>query len=64
MIKRIWNKIKKEQAAWYLVLLFAVVILLASCQWQSPADKGFDKYSVEHIHGPHCDHTGFKRGLI
>ena len=64
MLDRIWKKIKKEKDAWLLVILLLTVFLIASCSWNSPADQEREKYSTQHIHGPHCDHPGFKTGLI
>ena len=64
MLDRIWKKIKKEKDAWLLVILLLTVFLTASCSWKSPADQEREKYSIQHIHGPHCDHPGFKTGLI
>ena len=64
MLDRIWKKIKKEKDAWLLVILLLTVFLIASCSWKSPADLEREKYSTQHIHGPHCDHPGFKTGLI
>ena len=67
MLDRMWKKIKKEKDAWLLVIFLLSVFLIASCSWKSPADQKREKYSTQHIHGPHCDHPHpvvFTRGMI
>ena len=63
-MKKSWNKIKDKKDAWILVIFFVLVFLLASCTWKSPADHKREKLSIEHIHGPNCDHPAFRVGLI